>query len=226
MGVNAQNIKQFNQRNQQNAILNKQPVNQNTPQVNLNSKMSVSDIALLQKDPATLSKEEAIRRKALETRETLREREETEERQRQEQLDADRKAGRIKEVAAAEAVRGLRALDKSTASQRAWIMRAPTVGGIGVLLAIIALFLMAVVPVDKSGNTRLFLLWLTLTGKASVKLPTGTVPGGSGDVTQNINTEVPVAPTPVVPDITTTTFTLPSVFNTNGTSLLGSIFGE
>lgn len=236
MAVNAQKIQQFNQANKQNQSPPNQPAG-NPPAsppaqqagTKINSRMSVSDIALLQKDPATLTKEETIRRKALETKETLREQEEAAERQRQEQLEADRKAGRFASVGRAEALRGLKALDKGTASQRAWIMRAPTVGGIGALLAIIALFLLAVVPVDSSGNTRLFLIWLTLTGKTGLKYDVGGNPlnpnvSSNSSNTPDVPPVVPIAP-PVLPPIVqdTSIFTLPSVFQ-NG-DLFGTIFG-
>lgn len=195
------------------------------PQVRLNSRMSTSDIILLQKDPATLTKSEAIRRKAIETRENLRAREDIEERQRQQQLEADRRQGRFDRVLGSEIGRGFRALDKTTSAPRSWIMRAPTVGGIGALLAIIVLFLFAVVPVDNNGNTRLFLIWLTLTGKASVKPP----PGAQSNVTPNISSTT-VQPQDTVVDTTTNvppdvTFTLPTIFSQNGNSgLFDSLF--
>lgn len=251
MAVNAQKINQFNQKNaaaaaqgqaatpQGNAPAatppqgNTPPAQAATPplqgkQIKLHSKMSASDIALLQKDPATLTKEESIRRKALETKETLREQEEEQERQRQEQIETARAQGRYDRVANAQVAHGLRSLDKATLGQRRWIMRAPTVGGIGALVAIIVLFLLAVVPIDKQGNTRLFLIWLALTGKASVKLPPGSLPGSDANVgsnTTNITTDTVTAPAPqppaVTPDIS---FTLPSVFQNGGTNLLDSLF--
>lgn len=241
MAINAQKIQQFNQANKQNQPPPNQSAGtppsggqppQKTPPPaqptgpKINSRMSVSDIALLQKDPATLSKEEAIRRKALETKETLREKEEADEKQRQDQLEADRKAGRFAAVGRAEALRGFRSLDKATVSQRAWIMRAPTVGGIGALLAIIVLFLLAVVPVDSAGNTRLFLIWLTLTGKTTLKFSTTPTVFGNANTNSNSNQQ---PPTPVVPTTTppilqdTSTFTLPTVFQ-NG-DLFDSLFG-
>ena len=244
MAVNAQKIQQFNQANKQNQPPPNQPAGNpspNQPQqkmpvqptaLKINSRMSVSDIALLQKDPATLSKEEVIRRTALETKETLREKEEAEEKQRQDKLEADRKAGRFAAVGRAETLRGIRAIDKGTAEQRAWIMRAPTVGGIGALLAIIVLFLMAVVPVDKSGNTRLFLIWLTLTGKTNLRLPPNVGPGSNVNTTPDTSQTPPSLP-PVVqgnPTFTlppivqgNSTFTLPTVFQ-NG-DFFGSLFG-
>lgn len=254
MAVNAQQIKQFNQKNQavaQVAPPANNPPAQGTPptnnppaqaapgqgnqppkQIKLHSKMSASDIALLTKDQATLTKEEAIRRKALETKETLREKEEAEEAQRQAQIEADRRQGRIDRVATSQVLHGLKSLDKATMGQRAWIMRAPTVGGIGALLAIIIIFLLAVLPVDKQGNTRLFLIWLTLTGKASVKLPPGTLPGTNADVTSNSTITLTNSPSP---DIVTAappvveqspvSFTLPAVFQNGSANLLDSLFG-
>jgi hypothetical protein len=41
----------------------------------------------------------------------------------------------------------------------------PTPGGIGVILFIIVIFLMAVIPVNAQGDTRLKLIWLTLLGR-------------------------------------------------------------
>lgn len=45
-----------------------------------------------------------------------------------------------------------------------WADSVPTPGGIGLLLVVIFLFLWAIVPVN-GGNTRLQLLWKTLTGR-------------------------------------------------------------
>ena len=245
MAVNAQKIKQFNQRNQAVPLTTTTKTSptippqaapsspppppggyQGTPSnIKLHSRMSASDIALLQKDAASLTKEEAIRRKALETKETLRQQEEEAERQRQEQLDEAKRQGRYDRVAKEQVIHGLKAMDKATFAQRSWIMRASTVGGIGTLLAIIVLFLLAVVPVDKQGNTRLFLIWLTLTGKTHTTL-TPDVSGlnnnsvsGSNAITPDISTtkQEPPAQPPI-------TFTLPEVFQGGGVSLLDSLF--
>lgn len=46
-----------------------------------------------------------------------------------------------------------------------WFENRPTPFGIGVIIAIIVVFLLAIVPVDDAGNTRLKLIFLTLSGK-------------------------------------------------------------
>lgn len=56
----------------------------------------------------------------------------------------------------------------------------PTPGGIATILIVLAFFIFAVIPVDSNGNTRLKLLWLTLTGKTHLAY-SGTASGATGD---------------------------------------------
>jgi hypothetical protein len=46
-----------------------------------------------------------------------------------------------------------------------WVSHLPTPGGIAVLVIVLLFFLFAVTPVNTNGDTRLKLLWLTITGK-------------------------------------------------------------
>lgn len=76
------------------------------------------------------------------------------------------------------------AADKVTGVQN-WIAKAPTPGGIGVLLLIILLFVAIIVPVS-GGYTRLQLFWLTLLGRTSLPDASGNVPQtGTGDSTSS-----------------------------------------
>lgn len=231
--TNAQKISQFNQQQQQKQAIKdpnattpiQQPEPQATPNTpTLHAGMSVNDIALLQKDPATLSKDEAIRRKAIETKENLRQAEELKKQQEEQQLEQARREGKQAQVVRGELIKGLRSADARTQGAQRWILRAPTVGGIGTLLLLIAIFLLAIVPVNTAGDTRLGLIWLTLTGKTSLAYSAN--PSGVGGAVQSYT--VPIQQAPVQSE-TTTVNTNPYVPPTppGGASLdlFGPLFG-
>jgi len=79
----------------------------------------------------------------------------------------------------------------------AWLANAPTPGGMATIVLVLVFFLLAVIPVDKSGNTRLKLLWLTITGKTQLSYAPGSNGGGSnfgggnGTKTFNATTTTP-----------------------------------
>lgn len=168
------------------------------PKPPLNSKLSTDDIILLQKDVNLLTPDEVIRRKALETKENLRIAEEAKRKQEQDAEDLALKEGRFVDVAKSELQRSLRTGGKLTAPAVNWFERVPTPGGIATLLIIIAIFLMAIIPVDSSGHTRLMLIWLSLTGKTHIAIP--DVNFGSTQTSTNTPTS---GGTPPVVDFTT-----------------------
>lgn len=49
-----------------------------------------------------------------------------------------------------------------------WIATRPTPGGIMLMLAAVLFFVFAIVPVGPNGETRLFMIWKSLTGGATV----------------------------------------------------------
>lgn len=82
--------------------------------------------------------------------------------------------------------------DKVTGTKE-WLANLPTPGSIALLLVVILFFIWAVVPVGQNGETRLQLLWLTLTGKTSIAgEPQNTLanvnPTGQVSATPNVTT--------------------------------------
>lgn len=71
------------------------------------------------------------------------------------------------------------ALDKAQPTIR-WLENVPTPTGLGVLLGVIVIFLLAVVPVNSAGDTRLKLLYYVLSGKAQLKPQSPSFGGGAG----------------------------------------------
>jgi hypothetical protein len=233
MSTNEETIKKFNQNaQQQNTQQNTQQQNANAakpnagvPPVTVNpnpiitGKMSAADIQLLQADPNTLSDEQKLRRKALETKTNL------------QQLDAAKaateklaneqaaKSGDQQRVVMNEIGRGLRAASTHPAKQ--WFENVPTPGGIGILLLIIFVFLLAIVPVDSSGNTRLYLMWLTLTGKTHLAYEDGNSSSTTSATTPTVATTptpvqgqpAPTTPTPIALDYPNLSLGLTGFFN-------------
>src|SRR5260221_6493124 len=56
------------------------------------------------------------------------------------------------------------------------------------IVLILVFFVLAIIPVDASGNTRLYLLWLTLTGKTHGSWSTGTKTSAVGNLNTPQNT--------------------------------------
>jgi hypothetical protein len=185
--TNAQKIHQFNA--QQKASGAQAATPQATPVavVNPTAKMSVNDIQLLLADPATLSKEDLLRRQALATKENLRIAEE----EKKKLDDAARKKALeqrdARKLLTGEAVNlGTSIADRASPVGN-WLASKPTPGGIATLLILICVFLIAIVPVNAQGDTRLKLLWLTLTGKTHIdytKTGQGTQNAQNADTSQ------------------------------------------
>ncbi len=191
--TNAQKIQAFNQtRTAAGAQL---PPGQQPAVVNPSAHMSVADIQLLLQDPATLTPEEALRRQALATKENLRIAEEERRKQEEAILAQARKEANVGDVVKTEVTRGLRSANQRTQPAQRWAASRPTPGGIATLLILIGVFLMAIVPVDNQGNTRLKLLWLTITGKTHLSYAGQSASTTSPSVLPLGNTPSPL-PTP------------------------------
>jgi hypothetical protein len=228
MGANANAIKNFNKNAQQqqqadaaaSQFLGKNTAtpDPNAQPVALNSKMSASDITLLQADVTTLSDEQKLRRKALETKVNLKQIEDAKAATQKQIDDQVQEDGDQRQILANELSRGLRAAGDSKA--KAWFENVPAPGGIAVLLLIISIFLLAVVPIDSSGHTRLMLMWLTLTGKTHLDYGANSN-GSSGDFSATTpatpapvqGQPAPVAPTPIALSFPTVDLGLTGFFN-------------
>jgi hypothetical protein len=215
MGSNANTITNFNQNAQQQQANQANPAQQQPAPspISVNSKMSIADIALMQKDPATLTPDEKIRRKALETKTNLQQIEDQKAAAEQAAQEKDRKEGNQQKVVMHEVGSALKYANGHPA--KLWFENAPTPGGIDVLLIIIFVFLLAIVPVDTKGNTRLYLMWLTLTGKTHLSYSdTGTTSATTAATTST--TAAPVQATTLAPVQTTTPLvTLPNFNDIN-----------
>lgn len=73
----------------------------------------------------------------------------------------------------------------------------PTPQGIALLLFLLLIMVMAIIPVNKNGDTRLKLLWLTLSGKTTVsygesipQITQQVFPTITPDTQQNQNTQI------------------------------------
>lgn len=109
-----------------------------------------------------LSSADLVEKKALQTEQELK-REQLAREQQENKREQDERSN-VQRMQDAGKRASNAALDAAEPPIR-WLERVPTPYGLGAILAIIILFLLAVVPVDSSGNTRLKLIWLTISGK-------------------------------------------------------------
>lgn len=163
-------IKQYNQQQQAKAALANQQ--QNPPKLVPAAGMSTADIALIQKaaDPnQTLSQDEQIKLKALETKENLKiAQEEADLQKKQADLQA-RKEAKLHERVLLETQRGISAAGNPIAPAANWFANLPTPAGLATIVILLVVFVLAIVPVDSNGTTRLKLVWLTITGKTHLR---------------------------------------------------------
>jgi len=133
--------------------------------------MSATDIALIQKSDSgvTLSQDEVIRYKALQTKENLRVTAEQQAALDKANKDAQLQDAKLQQRVLLETVRGLNSTKIVAAPAVNWFSNLPTPGGLATIIIILIVFVMAIVPVDASGTTRLKLVWLTLTGKTHLR---------------------------------------------------------
>jgi hypothetical protein len=90
-----------------------------------------------------------------------------------------------------------------------WLGKQPTPGGVATVFIVLLFFLFAVIPVNANGDTRLKLIWLTLTGKTSMHYDPGVLGGGGnfGDNTtlpNNAQSPITMPSQPsksIIPDI-------------------------
>lgn len=205
---NAQKIKDFNARtsskqsNAAGAQATPQGVPTVTPVVSPTATMSVGDIQLLMADPTTLSQEQLLRRDALSTKENLKQADKLKKEQ-----EATTRAQALKDRNARQVLLGesqrlvSEGLDRTTPVGR-WLESRPSPGGIATLLIIIAVFLLAIVPINAQGDTRLKLIWLTLTGKTYIDYSgNSTATQSSSDVTtqQVYQASLPASQQPYIP---------------------------
>lgn len=127
----------------------------------------------------SLSAADKIERQALRTNAELER--EGRERAKAEQLRQREEASNIQKVQDAGQRVANSALNAVDAPVK-WFENRPTPFGLGVIIAIIIVFLLAIVPVDDAGNTRLKLIFLTLSGKTHLSYtdPQSQSGGGAG----------------------------------------------
>jgi hypothetical protein len=112
-----------------------------------------------------LIKKEAHKEELAKQEEKLKLEEEEAERKKQEEEERANAVIQVKNVVANTG----QAAQKAVEPVHQLIINAPTPGGIASILLVIGFFLLAVVPVNPQGDTRLKLIWLTLTGKTHLK---------------------------------------------------------
>lgn len=79
---------------------------------------------------------------------------------------------------------------------RDWLSALPTPGGIGMLLLALLFFMLVIIPVNANGDTRLKLLWKTITGQTYLadKIDNSSTKQGVGST----NTTTPALPAPTI----------------------------
>lgn len=131
---------------------------------------------ILSSDNSTLNAADRVAKKALETQGEVERAEKIRQQQERQQLkEQDDLISRTRQA-------GQRATDDAldtTSTLARWLERAPTVFGLGTIIAIILVFELAIVPINPSGHTRLQLIWLTITGRTHLSYQ-DTAGGGSG----------------------------------------------
>lgn len=100
---------------------------------------------------------------------------------------------------------GQEAIANSVSPFTQWLAKQPTPGGVATIFVILMFFLFAIVPVNERGDTRLKLIWFTLTSKTKLSSDdTGDIIGGGGDFGNTITstptqTTIPITTTPIGP---------------------------
>lgn len=192
----SEKIKKFNEdaQKQQQA---KAAQAQNLPPAQVNviptATMSAADIALIQKAQAgqQLTQEEQIRLKALETKQNL----QAAEAAKKKAAEEERKNAAFQKKAILETGNAVSQLATPLEPAVNWFANVPTPGGLATILIILIVFVLAIVPVDASGTTRLKLVWLTLTGKTHLKYEEDKAFGGGGSGNFGSQSASPTTPT-------------------------------
>lgn len=162
---------------------------------------------ILQAPVDTLSTAQAIEKKALQTQtELTREQHERDEAERRRQREESNTIQRMQDAGSNAASAALNAAGPPVR----WLESIPTPAGLGSILAIIALFLLAIVPVNAAGDTRLKLIWYTITGKTHLNYSVGQAAGGGtsspGQTSQQQQSTSQIQSIPIdmsnIPDLT------------------------
>jgi hypothetical protein len=116
--------------------------------------------------------------------------------EKQEEADAQKAADRQKRGLQGAAQDTLHTVSQNTGMLADKVGAMSTVGGIGLLVAILIFLLFVLVPVNAQGDTRLKLLWYMLNGKAVLQgrvTPTGVNPAGTSSSSGTPSTPPPAA---------------------------------
>src|SRR6266568_3108600 len=128
--------------------------------------------------PPPPSTEQVIAQKATETKQVVQSQQKAEaqqnaqeEKEAQKTQDALKQAGQVAGKIGAE-------VNKPVDRVKEYLSSVPTPGGILSILLVVLFFVLAVTPIDKQGNTRLKLIWLTLTRKTQLDYTNNPAYGG------------------------------------------------
>ncbi len=241
MAANAQKlaqIQQFNARQQAAAVKAQQPA---VPAAGLiaHKNMSASDIALIQKSQdktQTLTADEAIHLKALETKENLRISDEQKATAAAAALEQQRKDAKLGERVVLETRQALAAAGSPIEPAANWFAHLPTPGSLATIVILLIIFVLAIVPVDDQGTTRIKLVWLTLTGKTHLRYQEGGSSSSNTTTTQTQQFNPVIAQQPILqqynpnvpatPTISTGPSNQPYTIPNNILPIFGPLFGE
>lgn len=147
-----------------------------------------------------------IKKKASETAEQKKIEEEEEKKAKEEEETREKIEHDILNRSARQIDNAKEAISFSASPFLQWLNKQPTPGGLATIIGIIIFFMLAIVPVNSNGDTRLKLLWLTLQGRTHVDyehIIPGSVAPSSTIVDATPTTSLPTITTPSInPPIT------------------------
>lgn len=149
---------------------------------NADSTKAIADVAGKQgeADKKANTTSAQIAQKASETKEELA-RQQAEAKKEEDRLrDEQEQQANMQEKIAVLADKTMADVNEKTKPYLTWFSSLPTPGGILLLVLVLMFFLFAVTPVNKAGDTRLKLLWLTLTGKTQLNYANNPATSGNG----------------------------------------------
>ena len=124
--------------------------------------LSEDEKRILTAEESTLSAADRVAKKALQTQQ---EQERAARERAAQEKDRERREDNLLQRTQQAAQRSSDAALDAAEPPVKWLEGIPTPMGLGIILAIIGVFLLAVVPVDSAGHSRLWLMWMTITGK-------------------------------------------------------------
>ncbi len=157
--------------------------------------MSTADIALIQKAAdknQTLTADEQIRLKALETKQNLAAAAAQNKQQQDAAAAQARKDAKLHQQVLLTSQDALKSAGAPFEPAANWFANLPTVGGLATIVILLVVFVMAIVPVNEDGDTRLKLVWLTITGKTHLKYQNTEASGDFGNTNSQQGYRVPV----------------------------------